>query len=320
MREIRPNLRNIVPLIVVLLLALPGWSQGVESLGSNPETELEEIRVNIPGLPEDAKPLEMVKIPAGTFTMGCPSDERGRYDYYDWLPHEVTLTRGFYLGKYEVTQAQWEAVLGSNPASGAGVGDDYPVHTVSWNDCQTFVETLNGMGLGTFRLPTEAEWEYACRAGTDARFSFGDALECADELDRYERDSYCSIMDEYVWWRGNNTYGGEQDGPKEVGRKLPNPWGLHNMHGNLWEWCSDWWDSPSDWWEPPYTRGPQVDPQGPSTGVHRATRGGGYYGNARNCRSAFRSYRLPDERYTYLGVRLVREYDTESTVESFTRY
>ena len=302
-------------LTAVAVLVLPSVGQGVENLGVNPETGHEEIRVDLLGLPEGAKPLEMVTIPAGTFTMGSPSDERGRKSDSDWPEHAVTLTEGFYLGKYEVTQAQWEAVMGSNPASGNyGVGDDYPVYSMSWNDCQVFVENLNGMGLGTFRLPTEAEWEYACRAGTDTRFSFGDALECADT-----GDIYCAIMDEYVWWEGNRTYGGEQDGSKEVGRKLPNPWGLHDMHGNLYEWCSDLWRDP-------YDRGSQVDPEGPTSGTvgvnSRCVARGGYWGrDAQYCRSANRSPNPANSpNYGVIGLRLLRSYEGESTVEVFMRY
>ena len=255
----------------------------------------ETITVPLAGLASGAKPLEMVHIPAGTFTMGSPSDERGRWAGGEWLPHEVTLTQGFYLGKYEVTQAQWAAVMGSNPASSYGVGNDYPAHTVSWDDCQTFIAELNKMGQGTFRLPTEAEWEYACRAGTDTRFSFGDALECSDST------SYCALMDEYMWWGGNNTYGGNVSGTKTVGSKLPNPLGLHDMHGNLYEWCSDRW-------EDPLARGPQVDPQGPSSGSYRVFRGGDWFYFARFCRSALRSSDSPDFRSVFMGVRLLREY------------
>ena len=276
-----------------------GSGRYVPGRESGPIEPGETITVPLAGLAPGAKPLDMMKIPAGTFTMGSPSDERGRYSW-EWSPHEVTITQGFYLGKYEVTQAQWRAVMGSDPSHSSfgqyGRGDDYPVYYVSWNDCQAFIEQLNGMGLGTFRLPTEAEWEYACRAETDTRFSFGDALECADE-----GDSYCAIMDEYMWWRGNRTYGGEQDGSKEVGRKLPNPWGLHDMHGNLWEWCSDWWQDPS-------VRGPQVDPQGPSSGSSRVVRGGGWYYYARNCRSAYRNNSSPADRSYSIGVRLLRSY------------
>ena len=110
--------------------------------------------------------------------------------------------------------------MGSNPAGSDGVGNDYPAHTVSWNDCQTFVETLNGMGLGMFRLPTEAEWEYACRAGTDTRFSFGDALECDDSC------GFCDLQDQYMVWCGNDNGRSE-----EVGSKLPNPWGCTTCTG-----------------------------------------------------------------------------------------
>ena len=263
-----------------------------------PTGSSDAIAIDLPGFPEGTKPLEMVLIPAGTFTMGSPPDERGRWADGEWLPHEVTITEAFYLGKYKVTQAQWEAVMGSNPAGSRsyGVGDDYPVYLVTWDDCQTYIENLNGMDLGTFRLPTEAEWEYACRAGTDTRFSFGDALECADE-----GDSYCAIMDEYMWWSGNNEYGGNVYGTKEVGLKLPNPWGLYDMHGNLWEWCSDWWEFPSP-------RRPQVDPQGPSTGTHRVGRGGGWVSYARLCRSAFRGSGSPARRYNGNGLRLLRSY------------
>ncbi len=306
MRVILSNLRVFAPLIIISLLVLPGWSQDVESLGVNPETGFEGIRVNIPGLPEGAKPLDMILIQPGTFTMGCPSDERGRHSE-EWFSHEVTLTQGFYLGMYEVTQAQWEAVMGSKPTDGHaasiyGVGDDHPVFIVSWNECQTFVEYLNGMGIGVFRLPTEAEWEYACRAGTETRFSFGDALECSDS------SSYCTLMDEYMWWDGNDNNQSE-----EVGSKLPNPWGLYDMHGNLSEWCSDWWEDPS-------SRGPQVDPQGPSSGLGRVIRGGNWAGDASYNRSASRYSDTPYTHSAGFGFRLLRESESESTVESFTQY
>ena len=226
--------------------------------------------------------------------MGSPDDERGRWGS-EGPQHEVTISQAFYLGKYEVTQAQWEAVMGANPASSWGVGDDYPVYYVSWDDCENFIQWLNSLGQGTFRLPTEAEWEYACRAGTDTRFSFGDALEC-DEPD----EVYCELADQYMWWGGNRTYGGEQDGSKEVGRKRPNPWGLHDMHGNLWEWCSDWSGS--------YPSGPQVDPQGPSTGSRRVLRGSYWNGSTtQNCRSAVRNSYSPGDR-SNIGVRLLRSY------------
>ena len=310
-------MRIIVLLSVVAFFVLPGLAQDVESLGGNPETGLEEIRVNLPGMPEGAVPLEMVRIPAGTFTMGSPPDERGRYypynpQEYDWPSHEVTLPEGFYLGQYEVTQAQWEAVMDSAPSHNSfgqdGQGDDYPVYYVSWDDCQTFVDNLNGLGLGTFRLPTEAEWEYACRAGTNTRFSFSDALEC-DDLGPV----YCELMDRYMWWQGNDTYSGKTHGTMEVGLKLPNPWGLYDMHGSMWEVCSDWWEDPSE-------RGPQVDPQGPPSGSARVLRGGYWYAETQYCRSASRYSVPPGGRSSYIGLRLLMEYESVSNVKDFTRY
>jgi len=136
----------------------------------------ETITVSL-SLPADAKPLEMVKIPAGTFTMGSPENEQGR-DSNEGPQHQVTISNDFYLGKYEVTLAQWYAVMGSYPSESwfgtFGSGDNYPIYAVSWDYCQAFITNLNAMDQGTFRLPTEAEWEYACRAGTTERFYWGD--------------------------------------------------------------------------------------------------------------------------------------------------
>ena len=194
--------------------------------------------------------------------------------------------------------------MGDNLSDSDG-SPNHPVGTVSWDDCQAFIEQLGDMGLGTFRLPTEAEWEYACRAETDTRFSFGDALECDDDgIDD------CEIMDEYMWWAGSWTLSSSL----EVGGKLPNPWGLHDMHGSLFEWCADRWQS--------YDFGPQVDPQGPgpTSGRSRVLRGGSYLYQAGHCRSAARGARSPGARSSRYGFRLVRSYESESNVEGFTRY
>ena len=263
------------------------------------------ISIDLLGLAYGATPLEMVLIQPGTFTMGSPEDEQGRWANNEWLPHDVAIPQPFYMGKYEVTQAQWKAAMGSNPATDLGrpsygTGNDYPVYYVSWDDSQTFIEQLNSMGLGTFRLPTEAEWEYACRAGTDTRFSFGDALECSDE-------DHCAIMDDFMWWSGNSRDGSEEDGTRKVGRKLPNPFGLHDMHGNVDEWCSDWWEEPS-------TRDSQVDPQGPTSGSNRVFHGGDWFSGSPWARSAFRYRRLPDHRTYVIGLRLVREYEAGETI------
>ena len=228
--------------------------------------------------------------------MGSAENSRSRLSR-EWLPHKVTLTEAFYLGKYEVTQAQWRAVMGTNPAKDHGVGDDYPVHNINWNDCQAFLRRLNKMGKGTFRLPTEAQWEYACRAGTTTRFSFGDALDCNDVR------VYCETYDQYMWWGGNNDKHGYPAGSKEVGLKRPNPWGLYDMHGNVWEWCSDIWQDP-------IRRGPQIDPQGPESGTHRVMRGGSWSSYALHLRSTDRSGIPPDDNtYSFvIGLRLLRSY------------
>ncbi len=249
------------------------------------------ITLRLPDLVPEAKPLEMVRIPAGTFTMGAPVEERARHEW-EWLPHSVTISQDFYLGKYEVTQAQWQTVMRFNPAKEHGTGPNFPVYYVSWNDCQKFIRRLIELGLGTFRLPTEAEWEYACRAGTTTRFSHGDVLDCGDVCER------CEIHDQYMWWCGNNR----PQGVKEVGLKQPNAWGLYDMHGNIYEWCLDWWENP-------FERGPVVDPQGPKTGTHRILRGGGWSFDALGCRSAFRYGYAPDNPRSYsgFGFRLVKE-------------
>ncbi|MEW6236394.1 MAG: formylglycine-generating enzyme family protein [Candidatus Omnitrophota bacterium] len=274
------------------------------------EPALETITVKIPNLAEEVKPLKMVLIPAGKFTMGSSAEERKSdpksiaVPDADWPQHEVTITHPFYFGAYEVTQAQWKAVMGTNPAS--RIGEDIPVNNVSWNDCQKLIEKVNAMGIGKFRLPTEAEWEYACRAGTTTRFFYGDVLE-TDDLEEYS-----PIHDLYMWYIGNTV---EEESPLPVGLKLPNPWGLYDIHGNVWEWCQDWWGKPWD-------RGPQVDPIGPKTGTVRVVRGGGALGYAQGCRSADRrcDFCTPDYQVPHIGFRLVREYEEFSCVNNFSLY
>jgi len=190
--------------------------------------------------------LEMVLIPAGTFMMGSPASEKYHRD--DETQHEVTLTTPFYMGKYAVTQGQWEAVMGTgflwfggNPSRTKGA--KLPVTHVSWEDCQEFIKKLNAKTDGGYRLPTEAEWEYACRAGTTTAYSYGNNLTWSD----------ANIAGESI---------------KEVGSYKPNAFGLYDMHGNLWEWCEDW----SGY----YPAGSVTDPKGPSTGKYRVLRGGSF--------------------------------------------
>lgn len=233
-----------------------------------------ELKLTIPG-PEKVT-MRMRQIPAGTFLMGSPPGERGRDN--DERLHEVTFSKPFYLGVYEVTQAQWAAVMGTHPSFFNG-RQSHPVEQVSWEDCQKFIERLNTMGIGSFRLPTEAEWEYAARAGTKSAFHWGD---------------YGDTAGEYAWFEGNS-----QGQTHEVGTRKPNAWGLHDMAGNVYEWCQDWMGN--------YRADRQTDPRGPFSGSFRVYRGGSWYTSAVFCRSALRYGSSPSSRRANLGFRLARE-------------
>jgi formylglycine-generating enzyme required for sulfatase activity len=252
------------------------------------------ITVDIPGLPESARLMRLVRIPAGTFDMGSLSSERG-YQSAESPTHTVTINYDFYIGETEVTQAQWETLMGENPSTrftGFGIGNDYPVYYVSWNEINEtsgFLDRLNALGQSTFRLPSEAEWEYACRAGTRTRFSFGDNLSCDEDC------GACSLADQYMVWCGNDNGGLE-----EVGSRLANDFGLFNMHGNLSEWCEDYWHdnyvgapTDGDAWNYP-------------TSKLRVVRGGFWYDTARYCRSAVRTRAWAQSVTSfYLGFRVV---------------
>ena len=216
--------------------------------------------------------MEFVQVSAGEFLMGSESEEA-------WSVEQpvtrVRISRGFFLGKYEVTQAEWQAVMGSNPSSFDGCGPDCPVENVSWDDVQEFIRKLNAaVGEERYRLPTEAEWEYAARAGTSGG--------------RYSED-----VDAIAWYEDNS---GSRTHP--VGRKAPNAWGLHDMLGNVWEWTQDWYGE--------YPGGEVTDPQGPASGSKRVFRGGGWSYDAGLCRASFRIYGSPGIRGGILGVRLLR--------------
>lgn len=268
-----------------------GANEGsVIELGTDEDTKRDEIRVGLPGLEDGAKPLDMVLIPAGTFTMGAATGEDGSRPHWAWPPHEVTITKPFYMAKYELTRAQWKTVMGKDAwfSKHVSSGPNRPVGRMSWGKCQDFIEDLNELGLGTFRFPTEAEWEYACRAGTTTRFSFGDTMDEADK---------------YIWWKEND----KTKGAEPVGLKLPNPWGLYDMHGNVGEWCSDRLEKAKQ-------RGPQTDPRGPSPDsfvwplTDKVNRGGSsYHGYGSDCSSAARYYEQASDSHYLLGFRLVRE-------------
>jgi len=256
------------------------------------------VTITLPG----GVPIVLVRIPAGTFMMGSPVNEEGRFSDEDL--HEVTLTQSYYVGKYEVTQAQWLAVMGSPMVTSCGsygTGDDYPVFCVSWDDicggstgsdcpASSFVGKLNAyLGTTSFRLPTEAEWERAARAGTQTAFSFG-----------VVGDSFCSVfdcnscgaIDQYVWWCGNDS----PLGAKRVGSKLPNAFGLYDMSGNVYEWVADWYGS--------YPSVAVTDPAGPLLGSLRVSRGGDWNRSLQYARSAARDYGNPTRLDSGVGFRL----------------
>lgn len=265
---------------------LLAWS-AVSTVGA------EEISVEIPG----GETMVLVWIEPGTFQMGSPAEEpRRRQD--EGPLHEVEITRGFYLGKYEVTQAQWVAVMQRRPWAELGFARDVPNHPaphISWRDAQEFVRRLNAAeGEEVYRLPSEAEWEYACRAGSSTRWSFGDDEE---------------QLGQYAWFRANASDVQERYG-HPVGTKLPNAWGLHDMHGNVTEWVQDWYESEY------YSVSPTVDPLGPnmeatSTTVggdsYRVMRGGTFLNLPQDLRSAVRNWVGSVYATGYVGVRLVRQ-------------
>ena len=233
---------------------------------------------------QPAPQIEMVLIPAGTFTMGSPAGEGSD----DEKPQHRVNVQSFYMGKYEVTQAQWQQVMGSNPSNFKG--DNLPAETVSWNEAQEFIRKLNAMNDGyVYRLPTEGEWEYACRARTMTAFAYGD-----------------SLSPEQANFNGNSPYGGAAKGvyrqkTTPVGTFQPNAFGLYDMHGNVWEWCEDWYHDS-------YNGAPTDGSAWLSGGEqkHRVLRGGSWLVKAGLLRSADRGGLGPGYRYiSLIGLRVV---------------
>ncbi len=238
------------------------------------EKNLEDPKENSFDLGRGVK-MDFVLIPSGSFMMG---DKKG--DEEEKPVHKVTISKPFYLGKFEVTQEQWRAVMGANPSHFKGAKN--PVDRVSWEACEAFIKKLNenfARSSVTFALPSEAEWEYACRAGSTTRYSFGDR----------EAD-----LAKYGWFEGN---AGGKTHP--VGQKKPNAWGLYDMHGNVWQWCGDCYDA--DY----YKKSPAADPTGPTAVTSRVLRGGSWSDPAPYCRSSYR-YCLPPWFCVYCyGVRVL---------------
>jgi len=269
--------------------------------GSREAQESQRQSVSGLGLPLEVKTVRtgivFRLIPAGTFMMGSPRAEQDacvkagarREWVQDETQHEVILTKPFWCSKLPVTQGQWQTVAGADPSYFRRTRADFPVETVSWEDCQEFLKELcemEGVAGNTYRFLSEAEWEYACRAGTQTAFCYGDDVDAT-----------------MANFNGNHPFGKGRKGKwlqttVRVGSFKPNGWGLYDMHGNAWEWCQDWYG--------PYANGSVTDPVGPSSGVHRVNRGGSWSISARYCRSALRAGSTPAVRGANLGFRLAR--------------
>ena len=241
-----------------------------QPMEQTPVTKVNNISIPV----KDGISIDMVRVEAGTFTMGATAEME---DPMDWEKptHRVTLTNDYYIGKYEVTQALWQAVMGNNPSYFKG--DNLPVEYVSWDDCQDFLSKLNRITGKTFRLPTEAEWEYAARGGNKSR--------------GYQYSGSNNLSD--VAWYDDNS------GKKThaVGTKQANELGIYDMNGNVFEWCQDWYGE--------YNSSSQVNPTGANSGSYRVLRGGSWGIFARFCRSSCRSSNAPGYRFHNLGLRLV---------------
>jgi formylglycine-generating enzyme required for sulfatase activity len=248
--------------------------------------------------------MKFAQMPAGVFVMGSPAEEKRRSK--DENQHEVEISRPLQMGVHAVTQGQWRAVMGNNPSFFCAAGDgkekvegldtsDFPVENVSWEDAQEFLNKLNALEKEReagrrYRLPTEAEWEYACRAGAKEYqvFHYGDSL----------TSTHANFDGDYPYEAPKGPYLGRTC---KVGSYEPNAFGLYDMHGNVWEWCSDWYDM--DY----YAKSPRRDPQGPAEGTSRVLRGGSWDCFGQRCRSAWRNGIEPSKTHEFLGFRVVLE-------------
>ena len=233
----------------------------------------------------DGVTLKLTLIPSGKFMMGSPETEKGR-SYAEGPQREVTLSKPFYMGIYEITQSQWKAVMGTEPWDGktcAKSGASNAASYISWDDATKFCEALSKKTGKKVTLPTEAQWEYACRAGNKTTYSFGDDA---------------SKLGEYAW-HDKNAYGTGEKYAHSVGEKKPNAFGLYDMHGNVWEWCRDWYATGF------YANAKNVDPENTTEAKARVLRGGSWYYDPLFCRAAFRDWCPSDGRANNGGFRVV---------------
>ncbi|MBF0226720.1 MAG: formylglycine-generating enzyme family protein [Desulfobacterales bacterium] len=266
---------------------------------------------------EPALDMTFIYIEPGKFIMGSPEGELGREN--NETPHDIYISKGFYIQTTEVTQKQWKAIMGTNPASFQyRSNENNPVENVSWEEVQIFIDKLNLMGTGKYRLPTEAEWEYAARAGSSTGFANGDIIDISNDdpnlevigwylgnaIKEPEIDENADETEEPVDPTSNQGLQVEDEfsgATHPVAKKQPNGFGLYDMHGNVWEWCQDWYDTAY------YSYTEPINPKGPVSGTYKIVRGGCWCNFAKLCRSAYRSYYLPVGRSSCIGFRLVRE-------------
>lgn len=278
--------KQSLPADLIIAKAVKNVDLSALASGSQAALERQTRLAQQTGLPVTAKArvsgITLSLVPPGTFQMGSGKWEDGRDK--DENQHAVTISRPFYIGKFEVTQKQWEALMGTNPSKFNNAKGSAPVEMISWNDSVEFCKALclqENVPQGTYRLPTEAEWEYACRAGTETPFCYGKKLTA--QMAHFDQMPYV----------GNTS-------TIPVGNFLPNAWGLHDMHGNVYEWCQDWYGD--------YTGASAVDPTGPRNGEKRLSRGGGWGIQSSYCRSANRcGDAKPEHKMFALGLRIVRE-------------
>ena len=273
-KETITEVSNVNDAVQSILSTSPSQSTTITSDNSS-STSVTSGASEISILVSNGITIDMVKVEAGTFKMGATSEMKKPFKWEKPV-RQVTLTNDYYMGKYEVTQALWQTVMGSNPSRFKG-SNNLPVECVSWDDCQEFIRKLNIMTGRSFRLPTEAEWEYAARGGKKS---------CG-----YQYSGSSNILD--VAWYWDNSL----DGTHVVGMKQANELGLYDMTGNVFEWCKDWYGA--------YRSSSLINPAGTTSGADRVCRGGGWGSSMRCCRSSYRDYYPPNYRYGNLGFRLV---------------
>ncbi|MBW1703825.1 MAG: formylglycine-generating enzyme family protein [Deltaproteobacteria bacterium] len=269
-------LKKVCPFLFIILLFgtfLPGPAFGLEKYFRN------------------SLGMKFALIPAGTFIMGSPPGEPHRNK--GEVQHQVTISRPFYLQTTEVTLKQWRALMRKKFFGRRKGKGNMPVVRVSWHDCMKFIKKLNNLNEGLYRLPTEAEWEYACRAGTKTAYSWRDSIDCSKAMYNNSTLESGDCLD-YVRSKGLAV-----NRPARVKSYQPNAWGIYDMHGNVWEWCGDWYGD--------YKESAQTDPFGPDSGTEKVRRGGSWFKHGYSCRSANRAHGHPPTRYKTTGFRVLRE-------------